>query len=73
MAESHRPLVCKLAETWQTAAREDEGTAQWIKANTRCCPKCKNNIEKGGGCKYGYALSITMRIELSFLGAAAVG
>ncbi|EIN07986.1 hypothetical protein PUNSTDRAFT_135502 [Punctularia strigosozonata HHB-11173 SS5] len=50
MSESHAPLPCKLAATWQTAAREDQGTAQWIKANTRNCPKCKNSIEKGGGC-----------------------
>ena len=31
--------------------REDAGTSQWIKANTRTCPKCENNIEKNGGCK----------------------
>jgi ariadne-1 len=31
-------------------AREDAGTSQWIKANTRECPKCHGAIEKGGGC-----------------------
>ena len=48
----HRPLVCKLVDVWLKSAREDAGTAQWIKANTRTCPSCRNSIEKAGGCKY---------------------
>jgi hypothetical protein len=48
----HRPIVCPLAAAWIKNAREDAGTSQWIKANTRECPKCKGIIEKGGGCKY---------------------
>jgi hypothetical protein len=51
MDASHRPLVCALAREWLKSAREDAGTAQWIRANTRECPKCKGVIEKGGGCK----------------------
>ncbi|KAH9842518.1 uncharacterized protein C8Q71DRAFT_793976 [Rhodofomes roseus] len=46
----HRPIVCKLVEFWLKSAREDAGTSQWIKANTRTCPNCKNSIEKAGGC-----------------------
>ncbi|KAJ3476707.1 hypothetical protein NLI96_g10972 [Meripilus lineatus] len=46
----HRPLICPLISSWLKSAREDAGTSQWIKANTRSCPKCKNNIEKNGGC-----------------------
>ncbi|KAH9914447.1 uncharacterized protein B0H18DRAFT_1087780 [Fomitopsis serialis] len=46
----HRPIVCKLVEVWLKSAREDAGTSQWIKANTRTCPNCKNSIEKAGGC-----------------------
>ncbi|OCH90674.1 hypothetical protein OBBRIDRAFT_776647 [Obba rivulosa] len=46
----HRPLICKLASKWMSSARDDAGTAQWIKANTRTCPRCQNNIEKSGGC-----------------------
>lgn len=46
----HRPIICKFVKTWLKNAREDAGTAQWIKANTRTCPKCENNIEKNGGC-----------------------
>lgn len=48
----HRPLICKLINVWAKNAREDAGTAQWMKANTKMCPKCENNIEKNGGCKY---------------------
>ncbi|KAH9935819.1 hypothetical protein B0H21DRAFT_699161 [Amylocystis lapponica] len=47
---NHRPLICKFVSIWLKNAREDSGTAQWIKANTRTCPKCGNNIEKAGGC-----------------------
>ncbi|KAL6308690.1 hypothetical protein BKA93DRAFT_866941 [Sparassis latifolia] len=46
----HRPLICKFVSIWLKNAREDSGTSQWIKANTRTCPKCQNNIEKAGGC-----------------------
>ncbi|EJF62736.1 hypothetical protein DICSQDRAFT_39152, partial [Dichomitus squalens LYAD-421 SS1] len=46
----HRPIICKLVKSWLKNAREDAGTSQWIKANTRTCPKCENNIEKNGGC-----------------------
>jgi len=47
----HRPVLCYWVALWQKNAREDAGTAQWIKANTRECPKCSNSIEKSGGCK----------------------
>ncbi|KAH9911679.1 uncharacterized protein BXZ73DRAFT_93341 [Epithele typhae] len=46
----HRPCVCVFVKAWVRNAREDAGTSQWIKANTRTCPKCENNIEKNGGC-----------------------
>ncbi|PCH38638.1 hypothetical protein WOLCODRAFT_136378 [Wolfiporia cocos MD-104 SS10] len=46
----HRPLICKFVGIWLQSAREDAGTSQWMKANTRKCPKCQNGIEKAGGC-----------------------
>ncbi|EPQ58678.1 hypothetical protein GLOTRDRAFT_115002 [Gloeophyllum trabeum ATCC 11539] len=46
----HKPLICKLVKIWLKNSREDAGTAQWIKANTRTCPKCQQSIEKAGGC-----------------------
>lgn len=48
----HRPLICRMVPEWVKNARDDAGTSQWIKANTRSCPKCQNSIEKAGGCKY---------------------
>jgi ariadne-1 len=57
MDASHAPLVCSLAARWLQSAREDAGTSQWIKANTRECPKCHGIIEKGGGCKYAPVVS----------------
>ncbi|KAI0648414.1 hypothetical protein C8Q79DRAFT_955355 [Trametes meyenii] len=50
MDSDHRPLICTLVKLWLKNARDDAGTSQWIKANTRTCPKCENNIEKNGGC-----------------------
>ncbi|KAI0628773.1 hypothetical protein C8Q77DRAFT_1145356 [Trametes polyzona] len=50
MDADHRPLTCKYVKMWLKNARDDAGTSQWIKANTRTCPKCENNIEKNGGC-----------------------
>lgn len=47
----HRPVLCVFVPRWMKSAREDAGTSQWIKANTRMCPRCQNNIEKNGGCK----------------------
>lgn len=49
--EDHRPVICAFVPKWMKSAREDAGTSQWIRANTRMCPKCQNNIEKNGGCK----------------------
>ncbi|KZT24051.1 hypothetical protein NEOLEDRAFT_1135582 [Neolentinus lepideus HHB14362 ss-1] len=46
----HKPSSCKLVKLWLKNAKEDAGTASWIKANTRTCPKCHQNIEKAGGC-----------------------
>ncbi|EKM56049.1 uncharacterized protein PHACADRAFT_174215 [Phanerochaete carnosa HHB-10118-sp] len=46
----HRPLICRLVPVWIKNARDDAGTSQWLKANTRSCPKCGNSIEKNGGC-----------------------
>ena len=60
----HAPVICAITKLWLGAAREDSGTAQWIKANTRTCPKCSNNIEKAGGCKCVLELLCPLRTEL---------
>ena len=50
--DDHRPLLCQFVNIWHKSAKDDAGTSQWLKAHTKSCPKCRNNIEKNGGCKY---------------------
>lgn len=70
MDSDHRPCICKYVNLWLKGAREDSGTAQWMKANTRECPKCHHNIEKAGGCKYAISRSFAERRMTTFLATA---
>jgi ariadne-1 len=47
----HRPVVCAAAAMWLKKCQDDSETANWIKSNTKECPKCQSTIEKNGGCK----------------------
>jgi len=48
----HRPLVCNAAKLWLKKCQDDSETANWIKSNTKECPKCQSTIEKNGGCNH---------------------
>ncbi|KAK7001362.1 RBR-type E3 ubiquitin transferase [Favolaschia claudopus] len=48
----HRPVVCAVALLWLKKCRDDSETANWIKSNTKECPKCMSTIEKNGGCNH---------------------
>ncbi|KAF7311819.1 RBR-type E3 ubiquitin transferase [Mycena indigotica] len=48
----HRPVVCAVATLWLKKCRDDSETANWIKSNTKECPKCVSTIEKNGGCNH---------------------
>jgi len=48
----HRPLICKIAKLWLKKCQDDSETANWIKSNTKECPKCHSTIEKNGGCNH---------------------
>ncbi|CAK5265546.1 unnamed protein product [Mycena citricolor] len=48
----HRPVVCGVALLWLKKCRDDSETANWIKTNTKECPKCMSTIEKNGGCNH---------------------
>ncbi|KAJ7803758.1 hypothetical protein B0H14DRAFT_3091932 [Mycena olivaceomarginata] len=48
----HRPVVCGVAGLWLKKCRDDSETANWIKSNTKECPKCVSTIEKNGGCNH---------------------
>ena len=47
----HRPVLCRVAKLWLKKCQDDSETANWIKTNTKECPKCQSTIEKNGGCK----------------------
>ncbi|KAG9010854.1 hypothetical protein FRB90_007571, partial [Tulasnella sp. 427] len=48
----HRPLICTIAKLWLKKCQDDSETANWIKTNTKECPKCHSTIEKNGGCNH---------------------
>lgn len=48
----HRPLICNIAKLWLKKCQDDSETANWIKTNTKECPKCHSTIEKNGGCNH---------------------
>ncbi|KAJ7050024.1 hypothetical protein C8F01DRAFT_1060712 [Mycena amicta] len=48
----HRPVICAVALLWLKKCRDDSETANWIKSNTKECPKCVSTIEKNGGCNH---------------------
>ncbi|KAG8877641.1 hypothetical protein FRB97_003233 [Tulasnella sp. 331] len=48
----HRPLICVVAKLWLKKCQDDSETANWIKSNTKECPKCQSTIEKNGGCNH---------------------
>jgi ariadne-1 len=47
----HRPVICSVSKMWLKKCADDSETANWIKSNTKECPKCQSTIEKNGGCK----------------------
>ncbi|KAG8863518.1 hypothetical protein FRB96_008258 [Tulasnella sp. 330] len=57
----HRPLICVVAKLWLKKCQDDSETANWIKSNTKECPKCQSTIEKNGGCKYNETDGVNAR------------
>ncbi|KZT62032.1 hypothetical protein CALCODRAFT_490584 [Calocera cornea HHB12733] len=50
--QDHRPLICAVVKMWLRKCADDSETANWIKSNTKECPKCVSTIEKNGGCNH---------------------
>ncbi|KAF8320820.1 hypothetical protein DL93DRAFT_2052337 [Clavulina sp. PMI_390] len=48
----HRPVICSVSKMWLKKCADDSETANWIKSNTKECPKCQSTIEKNGGCNH---------------------
>ena len=34
------------------AANAENRSAEWVAANTRCCPRCHSRIQRDGGCNH---------------------
>ncbi|KAJ2643162.1 hypothetical protein GGF44_001306 [Coemansia sp. RSA 1694] len=50
--DNHVPAPCQLVKQWQKKCEDDSETANWIKVNTKECPKCNSVIEKNRGCNH---------------------
>jgi len=50
--EAHAPSSCDDLVEWLKKEKNDSETINWLVANTKCCPKCKKQIEKNGGCNH---------------------
>lgn len=51
--ESHFPAPCTLARVATALVQDgDFANSEWIRSNTRPCPKCEVSIEKNNGCNH---------------------
>lgn len=50
--EPHAPTGCRELAAWNEKCKNESETANWILANTKCCPKCSTRIEKNQGCNH---------------------
>ncbi len=50
--EDHYPITCEQLNLWMEKDRNEGLTMNWIVANTKKCPECRNPIEKNQGCRH---------------------
>ena len=51
--EAHMPISCDQLQQWlDRVDKGDQDTSNWIKLNTKKCPKCKASIQKNSGCMH---------------------
>ena len=50
--ELHSPCSCIHAETWLSNFSKDSENLNWIKQNSKLCPKCRKPIERNQGCNH---------------------
>jgi len=51
--EWHADVTCEKYQEWKVENNEAEARyIDWVKTNTRDCPKCRANIQKNGGCNH---------------------
>ncbi|XP_027094172.1 probable E3 ubiquitin-protein ligase ARI1 isoform X2 [Coffea eugenioides] len=49
-SEAHSPCSCLMWKLWTKKCQDESETVNWIKVNTKYCPKCYKPVEKNGGC-----------------------
>lgn len=50
---AHRPMDCDHYHAWLDRLGNTDGdNADWLKLNTKPCPKCKAAVDKNGGCMH---------------------
>ncbi|CAL1390492.1 unnamed protein product [Linum trigynum] len=62
--DAHRPLNCATVEKWIRKNRSDSENVNWVLANTKPCPKCRQPIEKNQGCNH---MSCKCRFEFCWM------
>ena len=51
--DAHLPIDCESLATWlDRMSKGEDDSANWMKINTKPCPKCKRPIEKNQGCNH---------------------
>lgn len=59
--EAHTPASCEMWRSWRDKETGESVTSDWLRANSKPCPKCKKPVEKNGGCNH-----VTCRCGQSF-------
>eukprot|EP00736_Rhodelphis_marinus_P008033 Rmarinus@m.19485 len=50
--EAHLPASCEDVAAWMKKMQDESETYNWLRVNTKDCPKCSTAIEKNGGCNH---------------------
>ena len=56
--EAHGPATCATVKAWLQREVDSGENSKWLKANTKTCPRCYQNIEKNQGCTVSLALAL---------------
>lgn len=50
--EGHLPATCVMMKKWTEKDTAESATSKWFVVNTKACPKCREKIQKNGGCNH---------------------
>jgi len=63
----HDPVNCEILKVWMKKVEKDSETGNWMRENTKECPKCNALIEKNGGCNHMTCRIATCRYEFCWV------